>query len=196
MSYIRLETPTGVIMILLHRDSAPQTCRFVEHLVRSGTYDGCTFYRAEPSSLLQGGLRLIDGSRKSPPPPPWPPCESIQNRTRHVRGSVALSRLEEPTSACGDFFISLAPSPQFGAFGRSSWAAGFTVFGEVVEGMSVADRAAGAPASRRGGGVALLNHPLPFRATMVDTPPLAAPPITSSSCGNDPSPAHPSASVP
>jgi cyclophilin family peptidyl-prolyl cis-trans isomerase len=138
-------------------------------LVSAGKYTGCVFYRcitvykvvsvagapagvawnsikqcdgrrAEPNFVLQGGLRDAAGNPRATDLDN-PPLEfSLPNK----RGTVTMARWEDPNSGAGEFFVNLGDSPHLDQTGDSGWALGFTVFGEVVQGLEVAERIAGA----------------------------------------------------
>jgi len=63
------------------------------------------------------------------------------NKTKHKRGIVSMARAADPDSAGSQFFICVADS--FFLDGK------YTVFGEVVEGMDVADKIVSAKRDKR-----------------------------------------------
>ena len=139
---VMLETSLGPITIMLETERAPITAGNFLRYVDEGRLDGTSFYRAmdlagarQPSGLVQGGTRG-DPKRVLPPIAHEP---TSATGLSHVHGAVAMARLE-PGSADGDFFILIEDQPGFDADPAArdpQWAAGFAVFGHVVEGMEV-----------------------------------------------------------
>lgn len=134
MSTATIETNHGTIRFRLDPESAPETVRNFEKLARSGFYDGTLFHRVIPGFMVQGGDPNTKGGDKST----WGqggPGYTIKaefNARPHKRGAVSMARATDPDSAGSQFFIvtndSLFLDRQY------------TAFGEVVEGMEVADK--------------------------------------------------------
>lgn len=105
--------------------------------------------------MLQGGLRDAAGQPRAAELGN-PPLEfNLPNK----RGTVTMARWEDPNSGAGEFFINLGDSPHLDRTGDSGWALGFTVFGEVVRGLEVAETIAGLPTSVQGG-MSMLTDPV------------------------------------
>jgi peptidyl-prolyl cis-trans isomerase A (cyclophilin A) len=70
-----------------------------------------------------------------------------RNGLRNSRGTVAMARTSDPNSATSQFFINVRDNHRldFGIGG-----AGYAVFGEVVEGLEIADRISLTPTTPRG----------------------------------------------
>jgi len=62
-----------------------------------------------------------------------------------------MARWEDVNSGSGEFFINLRDSPHLDRTSDSGHALGFTVFGEVVAGLDVADRLSLLPTVDQGG---------------------------------------------
>ena len=129
-----INTNHGKIIFNLLPDIAPETVRSFEKLVRSGFYDGTLFHRVIPGFMIQGG----DPNSKSPDKSKWGiggPGYTIKaefNSRSHLRGIVSMARAADPDSAGSQFFIVTTDST---FLDRQ-----YTVFGEVIEGMDVADK--------------------------------------------------------
>jgi cyclophilin family peptidyl-prolyl cis-trans isomerase len=131
---VLLETSRGPIKIGLHQDKAPiAVANFLEY-VRAGHYDGTIFHRVVADFMIQGGgydATLVER----------PTREAIRsearNGLRNSRGAVAMARVDDPNSARAQFFINLKTNHSLD-FGISG--AGYTVFGQVLEGMEVVDQ--------------------------------------------------------
>ncbi|ABK78060.1 peptidyl-prolyl cis-trans isomerase (rotamase) [Cenarchaeum symbiosum A] len=134
MTSVKIETNHGKIVFALDREAAPETVRNFEKLVGSGFYDGTLFHRVIPDFMIQGGDPNTKGTDKHS----WGtggPGYSIKaefNSRPHKRGAVSMARSTDPDSAGSQFFIVVKDSP---FLDRQ-----YTAFGEVSEGMDVADR--------------------------------------------------------
>jgi len=129
-----LETSMGRIKIGLHKDKAPLTVDNFIKYVRSGHYDGTIFHRVIPAFMIQGGG--MDPNMEERPTRP-PVRSEAKNGLRNARGTLAMARTNDPNSATAQFFINVKDNHalDFGIKG-----AGYTVFGEVLEGMEVVDK--------------------------------------------------------
>ena len=158
---ILVHTKHGNITIKF-REEAPQHVNFMRTLVELGRYDGRCWYRAERNFVLQGGLRNAAG-QVFRPGLPSPPLEyALPNK----RGFVNMARFEDPQSGAGDFCILLKDSPHLDRTGPSGYAAGFTVWGEVVDGMQVADTLSQGPV-KNVGGLNFLLDPVTFESVSI-----------------------------
>jgi peptidyl-prolyl cis-trans isomerase A (cyclophilin A) len=134
----------GTIVIALDGGKAPiSTANFLEY-VRAGHYDGTVFHRVMPGFMVQGGGFTPELVEK-------PTRAAIRNEARNglrnSRGTVAMARTNDPDSATSQFFINVRDNHRLD-FGISG--AGYAVFGEVVEGMDIADRISVTPTTTRG----------------------------------------------
>lgn len=123
---VELATSRGVIRLRLACPEAPLTCLNFLQLAAQGHFDGTRFHRVVPDFVVQGGDPRGDGLGG--------PGYSIRdeiNRRRYLRGAVGMA-LAGPDTGGSQFFIALTPQPHLDG--------GYTVFGEVVAGMEVADQ--------------------------------------------------------
>lgn len=123
-----ISTGTGTITIELAAADAPLTVYNFISLARDGYFDGFRWHRVVPNFVLQDGDPRGDGLGG--------PGYSIRdeiNRRRYLRGTVGMA-LDGPDTGGSQFFITHAPQPHLDG--------GYTIFGEVVEGIEVADRVA------------------------------------------------------
>jgi len=129
-----IETNLGIIVFKLFPDLAPETVRNFEKLARDGFYNGTLFHRVIPGFMIQGG----DPNTKSGNKNTWGtggPGHTIKaefSSRSHHRGIVSMARAQDPNSAGSQFFIVTTDST---FLDRQ-----YTVFGEVIEGMDVADK--------------------------------------------------------
>ena len=138
-------TSEGKITLRLFRDKAPVSVENFLAYVDEGFYNGTVFHRVIPDFMIQGGGMLPDMTEKETRDPI---VNESKNRLHNTRGTVAMARLNDPDTATSQFFINLRNNL------RLDWApgrAGYTVFGEVIEGMRVVDYIATAPTGPHGG---------------------------------------------
>jgi peptidyl-prolyl cis-trans isomerase B (cyclophilin B) len=137
-----IETNLGTIVFKLFPDLAPETVRNFEKLSRDGFYNGTLFHRVIPGFMIQGGDPNTKNGNKST----WGmggPGHMIKaefNSRSHLRGIVSMARSQDPNSAGSQFFIVTTDST---FLDRQ-----YTVFGEVIEGMDVADKIVKLPRDR------------------------------------------------
>jgi len=134
-----IKTSFGNIKFNLMSDIAPETVRNFVKLAKDGFYDGTLFHRVIPGFMIQGG----DPNTKNPNKSTWGqggPGYNLKaefNTRSHLRGIVSMARATDPDSAGSQFFIVTSDST---FLDRQ-----YTVFGEVVEGMEVADKIVNLP---------------------------------------------------
>lgn len=134
MTQATIETKFGKIVFKLLPELAPEHVRNFVKLAQSGFYDGTLFHRVIPGFMIQGG----DPNTKTPDKSKWGmggPGYTIKaefNTRSHLRGIVSAARAMDPNSAGSQFFIVTSDST---FLDRQ-----YTVFGEVLEGMNVADQ--------------------------------------------------------
>ena len=139
MSTITIETNFGKIIFKLLRDIAPETIRSFEKLVSSGFYDNTLFHRVIPGFMIQGGDPNTKESDKSKwgLGGPGYTLKAELNSKSHLRGVVSMARAMDLDSAGSQFFIVTSDST---FLDRQ-----YTAFGEVIEGMDVADKIVNLP---------------------------------------------------
>jgi len=134
----------GTLVIALNREKAPISVDNFLLYVKAGHYDGTVFHRVMPNFMIQGGGYTPELEER----PTRPAIKNEgKNGLRNSRGTVSMARTSDPNSATSQFFINVRDNHRldFGIGG-----AGYAVFGEVVEGMDVADRIAATPTTTRG----------------------------------------------
>ena len=138
-----LETSLGTIKIALDPDKAPATVDNFLQYVRSGHYDGTIFHRVIPGFMVQGGG--FDFAMKQKPTKP-PVRNEASNGLGNRRGTVAMARTNDPDSATSQFFINVKDNTMLDYRPGNP---GYTVFGEVVDGMGVVERIVAVPTTTR-----------------------------------------------
>lgn len=126
--------PLGRVVVELYPDIAPKTVANFLHYVDARFYNGTIFHRMLPDYVIQGGgYTALDQLKKDGLQPPI--ANEAKPTQRHLRGTIAAARLHRDlNSATSQFFINLTDNRRLD---RHSYA----VFGKVVEGMEVIDRA-------------------------------------------------------
>jgi peptidyl-prolyl cis-trans isomerase B (cyclophilin B) len=139
-----IKTKFGEMEIVFFPDKAPNHVQNFLKLAKSGYYNGTIFHRVIPGFMIQGG----DPNTKDPQKPETygmgGPNEKLKaefNDTPHRRGVVSMARTNDPNSAGSQFFIVVKDSNFLDGQ--------YTVFGEVVKGMEVADKIVSLPRNPR-----------------------------------------------
>ena len=129
-----IETNFGTIVIQLFPDVAPGHVENFVKLAQDGFYDGTTFHRVIPGFMIQGGdpnSKDDDRSNDGQGGPGYTINAEFSDKP-HKRGILSMARAQDPNSAGSQFFIVVADSNFLDGQ--------YTVFGEVIEGMDVADK--------------------------------------------------------
>ncbi len=126
--------PMGDIVLRFFSDVAPGHVNNFVKLSKDGFYNGTTFHRVIPGFMIQGGDPNSKKSDRSSHGMGGPGhnVKAEFNSTPHKRGIVSMARANDPDSAGSQFFICVADANFL------DWQ--YTVFGEVVSGMEVADK--------------------------------------------------------
>ena len=133
---VKFATSDGDIVIELDAAKAPKTVANFLQYVKSGQYDGTIFHRVIPNFMIQGGGMTADLAEKPTRPPIG--LESGNGLT-NLRGTVAMARTSDPSSATAQFFINVKDN-DFLNKEKARDGNGYTVFGKVVAGMDVVDK--------------------------------------------------------
>jgi peptidyl-prolyl cis-trans isomerase B (cyclophilin B) len=116
-------------------------------LAKQGFYNGTTFHRVIPNFMIQGGdpnSKSEDRSTHGTGGPGY--TVEAEIKRDHARGTVATARLgdqvnPEKRSSGSQFFINVKDNGFLNG--------GYTVFGNVIAGMDVADKIANVPRDER-----------------------------------------------
>jgi len=136
-----VETAQGSFVIRLLPDVAPLHVKHFLKVARTGGFDGTTFHRVIPHAIIQGGDPLSKDPKKAAlyGTGGLGLLKAEFSSRPMVRGSVAaVLRPRQPDSGGDQFFICL--------FDQPSLTGQYTIFGEVMEGMEVADKIGDTPA--------------------------------------------------
>jgi peptidyl-prolyl cis-trans isomerase B (cyclophilin B) len=138
-----IETKFGNIELRFLPDVAPNHVKNFIDLAKKGFYDGTIFHRVIPGFMIQGGdpnTKNPDRSKHGMGGPGYT-IKAEFNQTLHKRGTLSMARAQDPDSAGSQFFICVADAPSLN--GK------YSVFGEVVSGMDVADKIVSQARDRR-----------------------------------------------
>ena len=145
---ITLTTSEGVIVIKLDAVAAPKHAENFKKLVKEGFYDGTTFHRVIPGFMIQGGDPLSKDQAKRSEHGTVGPGYTIPAEIgkKHKRGSLAAARQGDQVnpkreSSGSQFYICVVDTTFLDGQ--------YTVFGEVIEGMEVADKIVAKPRDPR-----------------------------------------------
>ena len=134
---VTIHTSKGAITLQLYPEQAAGSVENFLQYARDGFYDGTIFHRVISHFMIQGGGFTQEMMKKQT-------REPIQNEAdnglKNTRGTIAMARTSDPHSATSQFFINVQdniPLDHTGIGSTRAW--GYTVFGEVVEGMKVVD---------------------------------------------------------
>jgi cyclophilin family peptidyl-prolyl cis-trans isomerase len=139
-----ISTTMGDITVQLDGMRAPKTVANILRYVREKHYDGTAVYRVVKGFVIQ--LGSWDANVKARPVHA-PVAFEGGNGLSNLRGSVALARGDDPNSGNAEFFIDLVDNS---GLDHSDAQVGYTVFGQVISGMEVADQIGEVPVGDHG----------------------------------------------
>lgn len=127
---------SGVIVVQLRPDLAPQHVERVVALAESGQYDGVVFHRVIEGFMAQTGDVEFgrpggDMRRAGMGGSALPDLPAEFTSAPFGRGVMGMARSQNPNSANSQFFLMFAPAPHLNGQ--------YTVLGEVVQGLDVLD---------------------------------------------------------
>lgn len=135
---VKLETSKGVVIVELDRIKAPLTVdNFLTYVV-TGEFNNTIFHRVIEDFIIQGGGYDKNFTERKV-------NQDIVNESgnglKNETGTIAMAKESRPHTANRQFFFNLADNTNLDP-GRQ-W--GYTVFGNVVEGMEVIQEMAKVP---------------------------------------------------
>lgn len=146
---IRIDTNLGPITLKLDGVNAPGTVRNFLNYATEGYYDNTIVHFVDPGTMIVAGGYTPDRRLK-------PARTAIRNEAhnglKNVRGTIAMTR--DPAavdSATSQFFLNLADAPQRDHQGDTADQYGYCVFGQVTEGLEIADKISQAPTANQSG---------------------------------------------
>ena len=139
---VRLETTKGPIVIAVHPGWAPYGANRFRELVTSRYFDDSRFFRVVKQQWAQFGIAgdpVLATRWRARTIPDDPPQQS------NLRGRVAFA-FKDPGGRTAQIYVSLRDNSYQDA-------QGFVPFGEVIEGMDIADSLNSEYGERSGGGI-------------------------------------------
>ncbi len=145
-----IKTKFGDMHVKFYPDLAPNHVQNFMKLAKSGFYNGTIFHRVIPGFMIQGGDPNTKDSLKKETYGQGGPKDEKGNPillkpefsdTPHKRGIVSMARADQPDTAGSQFFIVVENSPFLDRR--------YTVFGEVIKGLGVADKIVQLPRNER-----------------------------------------------
>lgn len=139
-----INTKFGEIEIEFFPDKAPNHVANFIKLAKSGFYNGTIFHRVIPGFMIQGGDPNTKDQTNKAAYGMGGPGYNVNaefNDIQHKRGIVSMARANDPNSAGSQFYIVVENS-----FFLDRQ---YTVFGQVVKGMGVADKIVNQPRDNR-----------------------------------------------
>lgn len=141
---VRLHTNRGEIILELWPEKSPLAVENFLQYVDAGFYTGTVFHRVIAETLIQGGgynkYMQLKQTRD-------PIKNESKNRLKHERGTIAMARQAKPNTATAQFFINTRLNSQLN---YRAGKPGYTVFGQVVQGMDIVDAIARQPTGTLG----------------------------------------------
>ncbi len=135
-----IKTKFGDMDVVLFPEKAPKHVENFIALAKSGFYNGTIFHRVIPGFMIQGGDPNTKDLNKPETYGQGGPSQKLKaefNDIPHRRGILSMARTNDPNSAGSQFFIVVKDSNFLDGQ--------YTVFGEVVKGMEVADKIVSLP---------------------------------------------------
>jgi peptidyl-prolyl cis-trans isomerase B (cyclophilin B) len=145
---VKLTTNLGEMIIQLNTEKAPLSSANFLRYVNEGFYNGTIFHRVIPDFMAQGGGFDTNFNQKTVHAPI---NNEANNGLLNTRGTLAMARTNDPNSATGQFFINYKDNSFLNHTSQTSSGWGYAVFGEVIEGMDVADAMAKEATGNRNG---------------------------------------------
>ncbi len=126
-----LETSQGAITVGFFPDKAPEHVRNFLRLAEAGVFDGTAFHRVVRGFVIQTGALNTRGPLSEKQRKYVHTLKPEFSDTPHVKGILSMARGDDPASATTSFFIVTGNA--------SSLDNKYTVFGQVVDGLSVVE---------------------------------------------------------
>lgn len=146
---VRLETNLGAITLKLDRVNAPGTVSNFLNYATEGFYDNTIVHYVAPDKMIVAGGYSAD---RQPKPARTSIRNEAHNGLKNVRGTIAMTR--DPAhidSATSQFFINLEDAPQRDHQGDAADQYGYCVFGQVSDGLEIAEKISQSPTTNRPG---------------------------------------------
>jgi peptidyl-prolyl cis-trans isomerase A (cyclophilin A) len=128
---VEITTSLGIIVVELDRNRAPITVNNFLKYIKMDKFKNTIFHRVEKDFVVQGGGYNAQFDEIDE-------CDKIFNESgnglKNTEGTIAMARYDDPHSATSQFYFNLSDNPSLDPNAKN-W--GYTVFGEIVEGMDI-----------------------------------------------------------
>lgn len=131
---VLMTTSKGNIRVQLDAEKAPISTKNFLAYVSQGHYDGLIFHRVISGFMIQGGGMDAQMKEKKNNAPIK---NEATNGLKNNLGTIAMARTNIVDSATSQFFINLKNNDFLNHRSTSPAEYGYTVFGQVIEGMDV-----------------------------------------------------------
>jgi peptidyl-prolyl cis-trans isomerase A (cyclophilin A) len=128
---VEFTTSMGTIVVELNRNRAPATVNNFLRYVLDGHYDNTIFHRVIADFVVQGGGYTPEIEERDVG---QPVLNESGNGLKNNAGTIAMARYNDPHTATSQFFFNLKNNESLNPNSRT-W--GYTVFGDVIEGLDV-----------------------------------------------------------
>jgi cyclophilin family peptidyl-prolyl cis-trans isomerase len=146
---LRIDTSAGTITVRLDGIRAPGTVRNFLNYANDGFYENTLVHYVDPGKMIVAGGYTVDRKVKLGR---TPIRNEAHNGVKNLKGTIAMARdASLIDGATTQFFINLADAPQRDHTGDTPANYGYCVFGEVTEGLDVAEKISQSPTTSGGG---------------------------------------------
>jgi cyclophilin family peptidyl-prolyl cis-trans isomerase len=147
---VEIDTSLGKIRVKLDAEKAPVTVRSFLNYTDAGFYANTLIHYVAADQMILGGGYGVDGQPKLAGATVR---NEAHNGLKNVRGTIAMARDRSTgiDNATSQFFINLVDSPSFDHRGEEVEEYGYCVFGEVTDGLDVAEAISRASTRDQGG---------------------------------------------
>ena len=184
---VRVTTNMGSFVIELRPNRAPLTVADFLRYVQTGFYTDTLIHRVVANFVIQGGGHESTAPYALKPTGP-PVVNESGNGLENKRGTVGLARGIDPDSGTSQFYINLVDNPELDPL-PTRW--GYTVFGKVIQGMSVVQRIGLVPT----GAFGPFKSEAPLKPVVIESVTLVTPLQPGTTPGSSAAPATPSATA-
>jgi cyclophilin family peptidyl-prolyl cis-trans isomerase len=154
---VQIDTSAGTITVRLDGILARGTVQNFLNYANEGFYENTLIHYVDPGKMVVAGGYSADRKAK---PARTPIRNEAHNGKKNVRGTIAMARdASLIDSATTQFFINLADAPQRDHAGDTPANYGYCVFGEVTDGLDVAEKISQSPTTDAGGDLAQTPDP-------------------------------------
>ncbi len=184
---VRVTTNMGSFVIELRPNRAPLTVANFLRYVETGFYTDTLIHRVVANFVIQGGGHESTAPYALKPTGP-PVVNESGNGLENQRGTVGLARGIDPDSGTSQFYINLVDNPELDPL-PTRW--GYTVFGKVIQGMSVVEQIGLVPT----GAFGPFKSEAPLKPVVIESVTLVTPSQPGTSPASTAPPATPSAAA-